>query len=168
MKRINIQFTEDVVELIISFENLPKTAELKLEDSHTIKVTSKGINFQNNKREEIYLYKTKEILKRIGMFSSSFGYRNICEAILQIAADEQIIHNIIKGLYTNIAIVCNSTPSKVERSIRHSKEEVFNNPNQYELEKIFSKNFNFKNGKPTNGQFLSILYEYVSANIRNN
>ena len=108
-------------------------------------------------KEEIYISK---LLKELGVPPHLLGYDYIKFAILLIASDESYLRRITKGLYSDIAEKFQTTPSRVERAIRHCIEVSFNRAKAEKMEEIFSYTININTGKLTNSEFLAVLGEY--------
>ena len=68
-----------------------------------------------------------------------------------------IINNITKELYPKIAEKCSTTPSKVERAIRHSIEVAFNKGRIDAINSIFGVRVYIGTEKPTNSEFIALL-----------
>lgn len=111
--------------------------------------------------------KIRWLLKFIGISPANKGYECIYEAILLILENKEILHGITKELYPNIAKILNTTPSRVERSMRHSIETIFasNMSEEHKKLKIFIFGVAGQQDKITNSEFLagllSFLLEYV-------
>ena len=68
-----------------------------------------------------------------------------------------IINNITKELYPKIAEKFSTTPSKVERAIRHSIEVAFNKGRIEAINSIFGVRVYIGTEKPTNSEFIALL-----------
>lgn len=67
------------------------------------------------------------------------------------------IGSITKVLYPGIAEHFNTTPSKVERAIRHAIEVAWTRGKIENINSIFGYNIYSKNDKPTNGEFIALI-----------
>ena len=77
---------------------------------------------------------------------------------VQLAMDHpEILGNITKELYPRIADNYNTSPSKVERAIRHAIEVAWNRGRIENLNSIFGVNFYSGGDKPTNGEFIALV-----------
>ena len=70
--------------------------------------------------------KVTNILHEIGVPAHIRGYHYIREAIILAVNDIDVLNYITKELYPSIAKKCNTTPSRVERAIRHAIEVAWN------------------------------------------
>ena len=118
---------------------------------------SKVNEIRLTKEQEIYI---SELLKEIGAPTHLLGYDYIKFAILLIAKDKSYLRQITKKLYPAIAEKFETTPSRVERAIRHCIEVSFNRAKAEKMEEIFSYTININTGKLTNSEFLAVLGEY--------
>ena len=66
--------------------------------------------------------KITKIIHEIGIPAHIKGYLYLREAIFMVIEDMDFLGAITKELYPNIAIKFNTTPSRVERAIRHAIE----------------------------------------------
>lgn len=93
----------------------------------------------------------------VGVPAHIKGYQYIREAIMEVVEDEDIINAVTKTLYPNLASKFNTTPSRVERAIRHAIEVAWNR-GQIEIhDKIFGYTVNSNKGKPTNSEFIAMI-----------
>lgn len=80
--------------------------------------------------------KVRWLLKFVGVDPANVGYDYIYEAILLILKDKNYLKGITKVLYPDIAKKFETTPSRVERAIRHSSELAFSMDISEEHKKI--------------------------------
>ena len=69
-----------------------------------------------------------------------------------------VLNYITKELYPAIAKKCNTTPSRVERAIRHAIEVAWTD-NGVELRREFQDRK--ENKRPTNSEFISRISAYI-------
>ena len=67
-------------------------------------------------------------------------------------------------MYPEVANEFNSTPSRVERAIRHSIEVAFIRGNQKSISRVFS--FRDNRRKPTNGEFIAMVADKIKLKKR--
>ena len=101
------------------------------------------------------------ILKELGISMGNLGFSYIKEALLMISQNEANLHSITApyGLYGVIAKKNSTTPSRVERAMRHAIESMFLHCNTETLYKYFGNTPDLKSGKLTNKNFIAILAE---------
>ena len=98
--------------------------------------------------------KVAALLRRLRITPNLNGYYYIKEAVIGYKQGIQVTNE----LYPDVAKKFNSTPSKVERGIRHSIEKACGfGYNKKLLEEIFGEDFT----TPTNAEFIATLHEYL-------
>ena len=85
------------------------------------------------------------------------GYGFLRSGVILAMKDPQILGNITKQLYPKIAESYKTSPSKVERAIRHAIEVAWNRGRIENLNAIFGVNFYCNGDKPTNGEFIALV-----------
>ena len=97
------------------------------------------------------------IIHDVGVPAHIKGYQYIREAILLAVENQDIINSITKTLYPALASKFKTTPSRVERAIRHAIEVAWNR-GQIEIhDRIFGYTVNSNKGKPTNSEFIAMI-----------
>ena len=71
-----------------------------------------------------------------------------------VVNDIDVINQITKSLYPKIADKFATTPSRVERAIRHAIEVSWNRGNWTLMEEIFGHSVDIDKAKPTNSEFI--------------
>ena len=108
------------------------------------------------------------IVRSLGLKAHNKGYRYIQDAIFMIVEDGTMINKITKKLYPTIARTYSTTPSKVERAIRHSIEILWQTGDFSIINKVFGREVNLCEKKPTNSEFLATLADYIVIRQENN
>ena len=85
------------------------------------------------------------------------GYQYLREAVRMVMDNPELMGRITKELYPGIAKRFNTTPSKVERAIRHAIEVSWTRGKIENINKLFGFNVYGKNDKPTNGEFVALV-----------
>ena len=101
--------------------------------------------------------RTTNMIHDVGVPAHIKGYQYIREAILLAVENEDIINAITKTLYPTLARKFNTTPSRVERAIRHAIEVAWNRGQIEMHDKIFGYTVNSNKGKPTNSEFIAMI-----------
>ena len=104
----------------------------------------------------------QEILLSIGIPPNIYGYSYISYALELILMDPDYIHAIMKEIYSGIADKYKTTPSRVERSMRHAIATTWNNGNTELIQKIFRNYIRSDKETPSNSIFLARLYYYIT------
>lgn len=106
---------------------------------------------------------TAAFLREIGVPASLSGYTYLKEAINQAVMDQSLVHRLTTGLYPAVAEKFQTTPSRVERTMRHSIEVAWMRGDLDTLQKRFGYTVSADKGRPTVGEFVALAAEYVSG-----
>lgn len=98
-----------------------------------------------------------QILHEIGVPAHIRGYHYMREAIIMSVNDMDVLNYITKELYPSIAKKCNTTPSRVERAIRHAIEVAWNRGKVDAIDALFGYTIDNHKGKPTNSEFIALI-----------
>ena len=101
--------------------------------------------------------KISDIFISIGIPPHIKGYGYLREGIKNTVEKPQMINNITKELYPTIAEKFETTPSKVERAIRHAIEVAWNRGRIDAINAIFGTRVYLGNEKPTNSEFIALV-----------
>lgn len=101
--------------------------------------------------------KISEIFVSIGIPPHIKGYGYLREGIKMTVNDPCIINRVTKELYPNIAQKYDTTPSKVERAIRHAIEVAWNRGRIEAINAIFGARIYLGAEKPTNSEFIALM-----------
>ena len=97
------------------------------------------------------------IIHEIGVPAHIKGYQYLREAIAMVINDIDLLSGITKELYPGIAQKFNTTPSRVERAIRHAIEVAWSRGRVDTINKLFGYTIHDEKGKPTNGEFIAMV-----------
>ena len=98
-----------------------------------------------------------EIIHEIGVPAHIKGYQYLREAIMLVVNDMDTINAVTKVLYPEVAKRFNTTPSRVERAIRHAIEVAWDRGDLEVLQKFFGYTVSNIKGKPTNSEFIAMI-----------
>ena len=101
--------------------------------------------------------KITAVFLSVGIPAHIKGYHYLREAIRMVFYKPELISHITKELYPGIAKRFNTSPSKVERAIRHAIEVSWTRSKIENVNKLFGYNIYGKNEKPTNGEFIALV-----------
>lgn len=140
------------------FDTLPnRIKEVYSTENKSQRISEKNVIDTKTADVEAYISK---ILIDIGISPHINGYKYIKDCVLLLNELNTSGISITKYLYPKLAEKYDSSPSKVERSIRHAidvawqKNHIFNKDTS-------TSNFFCEEKKPTNLQFISLIYEDV-------
>jgi len=103
-----------------------------------------------------------EVIHEIGVPAHIKGYKYLREAIMLTVTDMEIINAVTKVLYPEVAKKFNTTPSRVERAIRHAIEVAWDRGDVEVLQKFFGYTVSNLKGKPTNSEFIAMIADRLS------
>lgn len=98
-----------------------------------------------------------DIIHEIGVPAHIKGYQYLREAIILTIKDMDMINAVTKVLYPEVARKFNTTPSRVERAIRHAIEVAWDRGDIETLQKFFGYTVSNIKGKPTNSEFIAMI-----------
>lgn len=101
------------------------------------------------------------IIKEIGVPAHIKGYAFLREAIQMVYTDNDLLGSVTKILYPDIAEKYKTTPSRVERAIRHAIEVAWNRGNYDTISKIFGYTVHHLKSKPTNSEFIAMIADKI-------
>ncbi|WP_040286576.1 sporulation transcription factor Spo0A [Sporosarcina koreensis] len=100
-------------------------------------------------------------IKEIGVPAHIKGYSYLREAIHMVYADHDLLGAVTKILYPEIAEKYKTTPSRVERAIRHAIEVAWNRGNYEVISKTFGYTVHHLKSKPTNSEFIAMIADKI-------
>ena len=107
------------------------------------------------------------MLRKLGVPANLLGYEYLKTAIELCLADKSAINRMTKQLYPAIAKTHDTTPSRVERAIRHAIETAFDKGDTDVLQDIFGYTISSSRGKPTNSEFIATVVEELRLETTN-
>lgn len=97
------------------------------------------------------------MIHEIGVPAHIKGYQYLRDAITMVVEDMDLLSAVTKELYPAIAKRNNTTPSRVERAIRHAIEVAWNRGKLETINNLFGYTVAEDKGKPTNSEFIAII-----------
>ncbi|QGG46532.1 sporulation transcription factor Spo0A [Heliorestis convoluta] len=97
------------------------------------------------------------IIHQMGVPAHIKGYQYLRDAILLVIQEVNLLGAVTKELYPMIAQKYMTTPSRVERAIRHAIELAWDRGNVELMSKFFGYTINLERGKPTNSEFIAMV-----------
>lgn len=107
-----------------------------------------------------------DMLKDAGMPQHVNGYYYVVTGLKLCVANPGCLQAITKELYPAIAKIHGTTPSRVERSIRHAVELVFDRNDMHTLMSIFGNTVSMGRGKLSNSEFLSFYTNEINRKLK--
>lgn len=106
------------------------------------------------------------IIHEVGVPAHIKGYQYLRDAIIMVINDMDILNSITKQLYPSIAKQYNTTPSRVERAIRHAIEVAWSRGKMDTIDKLFGYTVNNGKGKPTNSEFIALIADRLRLEMQ--
>ncbi|MBJ9988411.1 sporulation transcription factor Spo0A [Paenibacillus sp. S28] len=127
-------------------------------------ITTGNMTVSMNKSNVVPMAKGKNldanitsIIHEIGVPAHIKGYQYLREAITMVYNNIEILGAITKTLYPAIAEKFKTTPSRVERAIRHAIEVAWTRGNIDSISHLFGYTINISKSKPTNSEFIAMV-----------
>lgn len=108
-----------------------------------------------------------DIIHEIGIPAHIKGYQYLRFAIMMVVNNLEIINSITKELYPTVAKQYSTTPSRVERAIRHAIEVAWDRGDTEVLNSFFGYTIANSKGKPTNSEFIAMIADKLRLQIKN-
>ena len=102
-----------------------------------------------------------EIIHEVGVPAHIKGYQYLRSSILMAVQDMDILDSITKQLYPSIAKAYATTPSRVERAIRHAIEVAWSRGNSDTMHELFGYTLQQGKLKPTNSEFIALIADKI-------
>lgn len=106
------------------------------------------------------------IIHEIGVPAHIKGYQYLREAIIIAVHDMDVINAITKVLYPQVAKTFQTTPSRVERAIRHAIEVAWDRGDLDTLQRFFGYTVSNTKGKPTNSEFIALIADKLQLELK--
>lgn len=106
------------------------------------------------------------MIHNIGVPAHIKGYQYLREAIIMVVNNIEIVNQITKQLYPEIAFKFSTTPSRVERAIRHAIEVAWGRGDPKTVESIFGYTISASKGKPTNSEFIAMISDKLRLELK--
>ena len=106
------------------------------------------------------------IIHEIGVPAHINGYQYLREAIIIAVNDMDVINAITKVLYPQVAKTFQTTPSRVERAIRHAIEVAWDRGDLDTLQRFFGYTVSNTKGKPTNSEFIALIADKLQLQLK--
>jgi len=101
--------------------------------------------------------KVTSVMHELGIPAHIKGYFYLRDAIIMVVDRVDLLSKITKELYPTIAEKYSTTPSRVERAIRHAIEVAWDRGNLEFIESVFGHTIDREKGKPTNSEFIAMV-----------
>ena len=130
-------------------------ANIRQAKAPTNKNAELGLSVENLEGE------VTDMIHEVGVPAHIKGYHYLRDAILMVIEDPDMLNSITKILYPTIAKRNQTTPSRVERAIRHAIEVAWSRGNMDIINTLFSYTVSTGKGKPTNSEFIALIADKI-------
>ena len=107
-----------------------------------------------------------DIIHEVGVPAHIKGYQYIREAIMLAVDDMEVINSVTKLLYPTLARKFKTTPSRVERAIRHAIEVAWARGEMDVNNQMFGNTISASKGKPTNSEFIAMIADRLRLEMK--
>ena len=107
-----------------------------------------------------------EIIHEVGVPAHIKGYQYLREAIIMSVNNMDMLNSITKIFYPGIAKKFDTTPSRVERAIRHAIEVAWSRGKMDTLDDLFGYTISNGKGKPTNSEFIALITDKIRLQMK--
>lgn len=138
--------------------------------SSLISIIKTVINVVPTKKPTLHLESSLEeqvtkMIHQIGVPAHIKGYHYLRKGIIFCVEDNDMINSVTKTLYPSIAKSFHTTPSRVERAIRHAIEVAWDRGDVDVLNSYFGYTIHNGRGKPTNSEFMAMLSDKIKLQL---
>jgi two-component system response regulator (stage 0 sporulation protein A) len=144
-------------------QKIEEIYSVNLNDGRRKILNFKGLSDDSSDRQ--YHAMITSILHEIGVPAHIKGYTYMRDAIKMVIADPNLLGGITKELYPSIAKKYNTTPSRVERAIRHAIEVAWTRGRVETIDMIFGYTIDQNKGKPTNSEFIAMVADKIRMQV---
>lgn len=106
------------------------------------------------------------MIHEVGVPAHIKGYQYVREAIVIAVQDMDVINAVTKVLYPEVARRYSTTPSRVERAVRHAIEVAWDRGDLETLQRYFGYTVSNTKGKPTNSEFIAMISDKLKLNLK--
>ena len=172
MEQLNITTTKDnekVYKILGDLMNADKEFQIMITVPSTKNSTVQTQTAKTQKQDVSVRDLEQDVtnmIHEIGVPAHIKGYQYLREAIMMSVEDPSMISSITKILYPTIAKRLQTTPSRVERAIRHAIEVAWSRGRMETLDALFGYTIDTGKGKPTNSEFIALIADKIRLSYR--
>ena len=104
-----------------------------------------------------------ELLEQLGLTGQEKGYERLSYAIAVTAQEFERAGSVTKLLYPDLAKHFQTTPEKIERSLRHLIEKSWEKGEKTRFEELFGYHRDNSEIRPTNSEYIAILADWIRS-----
>lgn len=141
------------IDMDFIMQKIRQFSKEKITDKKTRKINRFG-------RQDLEVVVTN-MIHEIGVPAHIKGYQYLRDSIMMAVEDMDILNSITKQLYPSIAKIHKTTPSRVERAIRHAIEVAWSRGKMDTIDELFGYTVSAGKGKPTNSEFIALIADKI-------
>lgn len=142
------------------FQGNPEGCVKKMKE-HCMGLLAEASQPQEEPQKPNLVRRVTEVIHHIGVPAHIKGYNYLREAIVLVVNDKLLIEAVTKSLYPQVAKTYNTTPSRVERAIRHAIEVAWDRGDIEVIQNYFGYTVSLTKGKPTNSEFIALVADKI-------
>ena len=104
-----------------------------------------------------------ELLEQLGLARKEKGFESLSYAIAVTAQEFERAGSVTKLLYPDLAKHFQTTPEKIERSLRHLIEKSWEKGEKTRFEELFGYHRDNSEIRPTNSEYIAILADWIRS-----
>ena len=104
-----------------------------------------------------------ELLEQLGLARKEKGFEQLSYAIAVTAQEFERAGSVTKLLYPDLAKHFQTTPEKIERSLRHLIEKSWEKGEKTRFEELFGYHRDNSENRPTNSEYIAILADWIRS-----
>ena len=105
----------------------------------------------------------RELLEQLGLARKEKGFERLSYAIAVTAKEFERAGSVTKLLYPDLAKHFQTTPEKIERSLRHLIEKSWEKGEKTRFEELFGYHRDNSEIRPTNSEYIAILADWIRS-----
>ena len=105
----------------------------------------------------------RELLEQLGLARKEKGFERLSYAIAVTAQEFERAGSVKKLLYPDLAKHFQTTPEKIERSLRHLIEKSWEKGEKTRFEELFGYHRDNSEIRPTNSEYIAILADWIRS-----
>ena len=173
MEQLNLTSTKDnerVYKILGDLMNMDKEFQIMItvpSGNKSASITGQDTELKNEGMVRNLEKDVTDMIHEIGVPAHIKGYQYLREAIMMSVEDNEMLSSITKVLYPSIAKKYQTTPSRVERAIRHAIEVAWSRGRMETLDALFGYTINTGKGKPTNSEYIALIADKIRLQYKN-
>lgn len=152
-------------EMNMLIKRIKELTDLSLPTNNSYSNRLNYIKTDENKKPNLEAMVTN-VIHEVGVPAHIKGYQYLRDGIMMVVENIEVINQITKQLYPDLAKKYHTTPSRVERAIRHAIEVAWGRGQIDVVENIFGYTVNANKGKPTNSEFIAMIADKLRLEMK--